>query len=414
MASKRFPRAPNGPQSSARGSRTESAARRGIISLWTAFILAALGVASLLVVGLWLDSSRLLHARHAAESATLAAAHSWLADDLLKVQHAPFERDARLLKSRQAAAETVQLYNTAAATLQIHKDDPECFWNTPQNTPLNTPLNTPQNNPQQQLIQPELTPTTIRISIPNAIPNSAFGLTRLLPGQPLFAASTASIEHRPAALCPNPDCDVPFLPFTILDSPTTPGLWSRLIDNFAGPDNFAWIPERQQFEPGADGIPEITFTLTANSTKFSENELVTLQLSPVSPSETIRSGLSLQSLKTLGLNELPFPSNLPSTTLSDSQFELCIKELSQAPATPRILPLSALTSINTLSLIRPVAVRLIQIQTQPATPNPNQPTSPASPSATLIFQPCILVSSLVRSSPTAPPNPHIYSVRLIE
>ena len=410
MTAKRFPTPTNGPLQNPRGySQSTPHNRHGIISLWTAFILAALGFASLLVVGLWLDSSRLLHARHAAESATLAAAHSWLADDLLKAQHAPFERDARILKARQAAQEAVDLYNNQSTNLLIQPDDPECFWNpTPNPDPANTPQNPATNS--------DLTPQAVRVSIPNAIPNSAFGLTRLLPNQPLFAASTASIEHRPAALCPNPDCNLPFLPFALLDSPEAPGLWSKLIDNYAGPDFFAWIPERHQFEPGSDGIPEINLNLSANSTKLAENELTPLLLSPASHPQIIRDGLSLQSLTFLGLNELPFPSNFPATPLPTTLFDLCLKELAAAPATPRILPLARPLSLNTLSLIRPVAVRIIQINNQSTNSPANSPTpSPTpSPTATLTLQPCILTSSLVRSNPTSPPNPYIYSVRLIE
>lgn len=381
--------------------------RSGVISLWTAGALSAFGLLSLCVIGIWLDSSRLLHARHAAESAAIAAAHSWISDELLKVSHADFEKEARLLRAREAAEYAVKLYDTTASKLALSDKDPECFWHQASD-PIPRPL---------------LVPAAIRITIPNAIPPYSLGLARLIPTQPLFAASSAILECQPAALAPAPGSAISFLPFALLDSPAAPGLWTRDVELYGGPDELAWIPERRQFEPGSDGIPEIKLVLSTDPAAPTENKLLPFQMIPADPTltqvtgprfhETIRSGLSHQSLQRIGLNELLYPSGVSPSSLEPDELSRCLSALAETAAEPRILSLAeaaAPTSASSttpaaLTLVRPVAVRIAQIDSS---------STIALSTVTLTLQPCVLVSSMIRTHPSAPFNRQIFSIRLLE
>jgi hypothetical protein len=97
----------------------------------------------------------------------------------------------------------------------------------------------------------------------------------------------------------------------------------------------------------------------------------------------------------------------------------CLAALAETPGEPRILSLSAVGAavvasvdpavaplspqgVNTLQLLRPVAVRVASL------------TETSASSVSLTFQPCVLVSALIRTDLTAPASRCVYSVRLVE
>lgn len=385
------------------------AARRGVISLWTAGVVAFCGFASFCVINIWLDSARLQHARHAAESAAIAAAHSWLADDLLRANPATFETEAGIIRCREAADSALAGYRTTASPLQMGATDPECIWRT---APGVIPL-------------PPAVPAAVRVTIPDAIPATSPGLARLLSGQPLYSAATAAIENHPAALCPSPDCSIQFLPFAAIED--VGGPWTQLIDSQTGSDAWSWNAQERRFEVGPDGIPEITVNLSSEPASGTEPQLLPLKLQAAANTpgplpthaEIIRSGLNRQCLDGLGLSELKYPAVFEHTTLTSMELSQCLAALAETPGEPRILSLSAVGAavvasvdpavaplspqgVNTLQLLRPVAVRVASL------------TETSASSVSLTFQPCVLVSALIRTDLTAPASRCVYSVRLVE
>jgi len=387
-----------------------AAARRGVISLWTAGVIAFCGLASFCVISIWLDSARLQHARHAAESAAISAAHSWLSDDLLRANPAAFETEAGIIRCREAADAALAGYRTTAAPLQMGPD-PECIWRTAAGV---TPL-------------PPAIPAAVRVIIPEAIPATSPGLAGLLPGQPLYAAATAAIENHPVALCPSPDCSIQFLPFAATENAA--GAWTQLIDSQTGSDAWSWNAQERRFEVGPDGIPEITVNLSSEAATGSEPRLLPLKFEasanttstanpPPTHAEIIRGGLSLQCLDGMGLSELQYPANFEHTVLSSVELSQCLAALAETPCEPRILSLSTVgvpvvpaadpaaipltPGQNTLQLLRPVAVRVASL------------TATSDSSVSLTFQPCVLVSALIRTDLKVPASRCVYSVRLVE
>ena len=383
--------------------------RRGVISLWTAGIVALCGLSSFGVISIWLDSARLQHARHAAESAAIAAAHAWLSDDLLRANPAAFETEAGIIRCREAADSALAGYRTTASPLQMGATDPECIWRTAAGV---IPL-------------PPAVPAAVRVTIPEAIPPTSPGLARLLSGQPLYAAATAAIENHPAALCPSPDCTIQFLPFAAIEN--VGGQWTQLIDLQTGTDAWSWNAQERRFEVGADGIPEITVNLSSEPASGTEPRLLPLKFQAVANApnplpthaEIIRSGLNRQCLDGMGLSELKYPATFEHTTLSSVELIQCLAALAEAPCEPRILSLSSVgssvaastdpavaplaqPSVATLQLLRPVAVRVASL------------TETSASSVTLTFQPCVLVSTMIRTDLTAPASRCVYSVRLVE
>jgi len=383
----------------------DAVTRRGVISLWTAAVLAFCGFTSFCVVNIWLDSARLQHARYAAESAALAAAHSWLTDDLLRANQAEFETEARIVRCLEAADSALSGYRTAAAPLQMGPNGPECIWSTAAGV---IPL-------------PPGIPVAVRVTIPEAIPANSPGLARLLTGQSLFAAASASIENHPAALCPSPESSLPFLPFAAIED--VGGAWTQLIDMQTGTDAWSWNAQSRQFEMGPDGIPEITVNLSADAASDTAPRLLPLKFRttastenpPPTHADIIRSGLSRQCLDEMGLNELRYPAIFEQSTLSIAELSQCLAALTETPCEPRILNLSVTGTTATastvpladpglppLQLLRPVAVRIASL------------TETTASSASLTLQPCVLVSALIRTELTVPASRCVYSVRLVE
>jgi len=417
------------------------ASRRGVVSVWTAGVLSFCGFSAFIVISIWLDSGRLLHARHATESAALAAAHAWLSDDLLRANQASFETEGRMIRCREAADQALNGYRNQSAPLQMGMMDPQYIWKS----------GTTPDTAQGQV------PVSVRISVPDAVPATSIGLAKLLTGQALTAASTAAIENHPAALCPAPDCSIPFLPFAAIED--LGGAWTQLIDQQTGADAWSWNPQTRRFEVGPDGIPEITVRLSTDNSSDSEPSLVPLKLQsrlaasvPLpTHAEIIRSGLTRQCLEGLGLGELRYPSEFPGTTLTIQEISQCLAAFEAFPAEPRILSVASalpaaipvgsgvpadpvnpadpaisadalipadpviasdaaatepaalgVSSLTTLPLLRPVAVRVASL------------TLTSASSARVTFQPCVLVSSLIRSDLQVPQSRCVYSVRLIE
>ncbi|MEY3173422.1 MAG: hypothetical protein RLZZ436_1336 [Planctomycetota bacterium] len=381
--------------------------RRGVISLWTSGVLACCGFTAFCVISIWLDCGRLLHAKHATESAALAAAHAWLTDDLLRAGPASFEAEARTIRCKEAAEQALSDYRTVSAALQMGPADPELIW--------------------RGVVSPDAVfprvPAAVRISVPNTLAFTSTGLARLLSGQVPYAASTAALENHPASLCPAPGCSISFLPFAALEGAS--GLWAQLLEQGVGVDVWAWNADRREFEPGPDGIPEISVELSADASGGgAESGLVPLLLRPAVGSgalltthaEVIRSGLTRECLEKLGLAEWKYPSLVGSTTLSSGELSECVAVLAEYPTEPRILSLATVPTVVAaadppggvvpvgapLQVLTPVAVRVASL------------TLKSDGAASITLQPCILVSAMIRTDSRAPESRCIYSVRLVE
>lgn len=352
------------------------------------------------------------HARHAAESAAIAAAHAWLSDDLLKANPAAFETEAGIIRCRESADSALAGYRTTAAPLQMGVADPECIWRSAAGV---IPL-------------PPAVPAAVRVTIPEAVPATSPGLARLLSGQPLYSAATAAIENHPAALCPSPDSSIPFLPFAAIED--VGGAWTQLIDLQTGSDAWSWNAQDRRFDVGPDGIPEITVSLSSEAAAGTEPRLLALKfqaatdtantLNPLpTHAEIIRSGLNRQCLDGMRLHEFKYPAVFEHTTLSTVELSQCVAALTETPCEPRILSLSTVGApvggsadpaaapvappvVAALQLLRPVAVRVASL------------TETSASSVSLTFQPCVLVSAQIRTDLTVPTSRCVYSVRLVE
>ncbi|MFN5730673.1 MAG: hypothetical protein ACK48R_02415, partial [Planctomyces sp.] len=86
-------------------------ARSGVLSVWSVAALSFVGLLSFLVLDLWLLSGVMQQARNCCESAAVAAAHKWLADDLLRSGYQQFQVDGRQATCTDAALDQAGWYS---------------------------------------------------------------------------------------------------------------------------------------------------------------------------------------------------------------------------------------------------------------------------------------------------------------
>lgn len=406
------------------GHSEQRRSRRGTMMIWSIWVF----VAMLMIVAcffnvMWLSCVRAEARRHA-ESAVIVGGHAFLSDDLLRPWQQPFENEGRAVRSRNAAVDYIRQSGDRTLSPMISENDVELIQPVPATQPGNTGLT--------QLTS--TVPEQIRVTFGKGQSNDQLrmffsGLTGVRNAR-LGVSAAATIEHAPVGFLPGGNLTIPVLPFAITDQShegaammSAGGLWSRQIETGNGSDNLSWNPEQHTVENGADGLPEITLTLSPNSAGNRPDGFVPLRFAAASAtddsSQTVnwmQNGVTADDLKTLGLNELAFPSTISASMLSNTEcaeigawlqshsgqsFIVCL-------CTPTVVAensehQSAVgTALSTVRLNRPVAARIMASGIS------------ASGDVRICLQPCVLITStaVMSSSPGTTLNRYIYSVQL--
>lgn len=394
-------------------------ARRGVMMAWSIWVILAAGlIAGGLFNVIWLSGIR-NQARHCAESAALAAGHSYLSDDLLRSRQQPFEHEGRAARCQNTAISMVDEYRRHTSLPAVSKEQVRLDWSD-ETILLNDPS--------------MMVPARISVSFDNGddeyhVPLFFSGLTGLRSANP-GVSSTVVLEHAPAAFRPGPKSSVPMLPFAVLDrapgssdSPDTTGHWTRNIESGTGSDHFSWNASSRQFEFGPDGLPEVTVTISSGTSLSGPDAFVPLcfcatragQASSGIP-EWIENGLAHDDLQTLGLHEVAFPGSLPTLSLSSRQLNSVSGALQRKVGEPFVVCLGSVgpppgngqensdssAALSAISLLRPVAARIVRV------------AQGNGGTIRVTLQPCVLATStaITASSRSVAANRYVYSVRL--
>ena len=370
--------------------------RRGVLSLWTVMALGFIGLASFLVLDVWLISGLLQHARNCCESSAAAAAYKWVSDDLLRQSWQQFEVDGRQAECTAAAVEQADWYSERTPLPALNADDVEYIWSQSEDATdeAGFPI-----------------PTAIRVRHSTADARVYRRAGSLLNLAPVTTAASARLENRPVAFRPAPGQTLPMLPFSICDDPNLSGAgwWTSQVEQGGGADQVAWNPEMRIFEQGPDGIPEIVVELTTEPSGKPQ-ELVLLDFNAgdstsVRPlNRQIQEGLRSSDLESLGMRELTFPGDFPSLIPTLEGLGEVEEELADGRAEPALLMLCSRLSSSGFSLQRPVAVRVVDA------------VRPDSETLQLTFQPCVLVTGMAvtATDDATPSNRYVYSIRLAD
>ena len=400
--------------------------RRGTMMLWSVWALMALLV---IVAGVfnvtWLSCVRTEARRHA-ESAVIAGGHAYLSDDMLRTYQQPFEIEGRAVRSRNAVVDYFRQASDPSLAAMIGDGDVDL---------IDSQAET--NSGDIGLTQSEATvPNEIRVTYGKSQGNDQVrmffsGLTNAGNAR-IGVSATACIEHSPVGFLPGGHVTIPLLPFGIVDhgtadaaTVTVGGIWSQLIENCKGCDNFTWHPESHSVVQGPDGLPEITMTLSSNSAGGSADSFVPLKFSALSTTSSssqavswMQHGVSSADLQTLGLNLLSFPCTITTVTFSRPEcaeiaawlqshtgqsFIVCLcNPAIVAPTSGRSSTSIAESIVSTAQLDRAVAARIIACGVSP------------KGDVRVVLQPCVLITStaIMSSSPQAVLNRYVYSVRL--
>lgn len=385
--------------------------RRGVLTIWSAMAVLFLGLLVTGVIQIIYQSGVQAQAKHCAESAALAAGHAYLSDDMLRMKQQSFEHDARRVRSTNAAVEIARHYHQTSIVPELDSRHIQFDWAS--------------GNPSTQSACE--VPSCIRTGWANDARNSSSPFWGPMINPVLNVGAAVTVEHSPCGFRIPRNATLPFLPFAICDdsadenpvsgSTSGSGYWTEQIEQGRGPDQFSWNEESQTFERGPDGIPEISVALTSTDTVPAPDTFIPLQLQASVPGTSYRiadqvdSGLKHDHLQSLGLQELRYPSAMVSCPLVGSQVAQVINALNRKAGQPCILSLcttgtdsDSTTSLNKVTLKRPVAVRIIQ--TLKSTAGTTRVT----------LQPCVFVTSTAITSdkPQFADNRYIYSVRLLQ
>ncbi|MFN5199774.1 MAG: hypothetical protein ACK5A1_02220 [Planctomyces sp.] len=366
-------------------------ARSGVLSVWSVAALSFVGLLSFLVLDLWLLSGLMQQARNCCESAAVAAAHKWLADDLLRSGYQQFQVDGRQATCTDAALDQAGWYSERSQLPPLSEADVEYVWRENSADAASFPV-----------------PSAVRVRHPMADGRIYRRPGSLLNVSECAAAATASLENRPVAFRPAPGQTLPMLPFSICDDPGAAGAgwWTSQIEQLGGADEVSWNSEQRIFEQGPDGIPEISVELTTEPSG-SPDELSLLDFSGGDQTAArplkrqIEEGLRFADLEVLGWKELALPAVFPALQPQAEQLAELQVELASGRMEPSLLMLCSRLASGGVSLQRAVAVRVVNaVQSDVQT-------------VRLRFQPCVMVTSMaVTGSPETSENRYVYSVRL--
>jgi len=399
--------------------------RRGSMMLWSVWVFLAM---LMMVAGLfnvmWLSCIR-AEARRQAESAVIVGGHAFLSDDLLRTWQQPFENEGRAVRSRNATIDYIRESGDNSLKGLVTSEDVELVPPATASQPGVAGLT--------QSVAP--VPEQVRLTFGKGQPNDQVrmffsGLTGVQYAR-LGVSAAARIEHAPVGFLPGGSATVPVFPLAIVDqSPGDTslinggGLWSQEIESGRGADNLTWNPVLRSVENGPDGLPEVTLTLSPNSAGMKPDNFVSLRFAAAAPtgnsSKTVQwmqHGVTAEDLKTLGLNQLAFPSTLGAGTLSKMEctqiaawlqahagqsFIVCLCTPQPGNTDPQ--GSATANSLASVKLLRPVAARIMASGIS------------ASGEVRVRLQPCVLITSTAvnSTSPQAPLNRYVYSVRLSE
>jgi len=193
-------------------------ARSGVLSVWSVAALSFVGLLSFLVLDLWLLSGLMQQARNCCESAAVAAAHKWLADDLLRSGYQQFQVDGRQATCTDAALDQAGWYSERSQLPPLSEADVEYVWRENSADAASFPV-----------------PSAVRVRHPMADGRIYRRPGSLLNVSECAAAATASLENRPVAFRPAPGQTLPMLPFSICDDPGAAGAgwWTSQIEQLA-------------------------------------------------------------------------------------------------------------------------------------------------------------------------------------
>ncbi len=395
--------------------------RRGVLTAWSIFVILATGlIAGGLFNVIWLSGIR-SKARLCTESAALAAGYSFLSDDLLRSGQQSFEHEGRATRCQNAAIAMVDDCRRNTSLPPISQQQVQLDW--PDSTTL-------LKNPAM------FVPNGIRVSFDGPedmyqVPLFFSGLTGLQSAR-LGVSASVILEHSPEALRPGPNTAVPMLPFAISDQVqestvssqgSGSGYWTRNIESGRGADQYSWNSTVRQFEPGPDGLPEVTVTIYAGTSLSGPDAFVPLSFCATQANSSatripvwVNDGLTMKDLQSLGLQEVSFPGSLPTLSVTAAQLSdvatalqrkvgepslVCLYSIAQEPESGES-DSSRKTSRPSITLTRPVAARIILVDHR------------GSDSIRVILQPCVLATStaITARNPELTLNRYVYSVRL--
>ncbi len=338
--------------------------RNGMLSIWSAFALVAVGLCAAAAINRGLLSAAWSQTRACADAAALAGCRALLSDELLLPGRSALDHD--LQRCRDAAiALAAQHANkgrhslSAVPALHAHQIDIlQQVWST--------------SDRRYIAVSDSSHPDTVRVRLEKRVSSNASG-GLVLVGSPgvnpavLSCESTARLHDRIHGFQTGPGVAIPMAPFAIPNDTgqSLAGTWSA-TEEAGGQDDYSWDQGQREIRRQPDGLVELALTIHRTGSHAAPGLLVPVSICPSDHptpfAERVRNGLKHSDASAAGLGLLTFPRSDTSDDLDVSDFQELEEVLSALIGEKRMFPLADLSTTTDVMLSDVVAARILAVR----------------------------------------------------
>lgn len=379
--------------------------RSGILSVWSAFALVAVGLVAVVAIDRGLVSLTWSSTQLCVDSAALAGCRELLTDDLLRDDRTADDLRWQTERCKGRAIELADRHcdshpagGPVLPRLQrYHVELLKRVWSEDRRRYTN--------------ISESLSPDMVRVRLSNRDSNGHTGSVGIsgVSRAVISCEATAWLHDRICGFQTGPGVSIPLAPLAIPedDGQQAAGTWSA-TDASQSDDHYAWDREDNALRRQADGLAELSLTITRT-----QNSVAPGRFTPVlicdCHHETpfawrMQHGLKHDDAQAAGLKQLSFPRSDASGELKQADFEALAEVLFTLVGKKRLFPLADLNNQDPkVHLTDVVAARILDVRLT------------GSEQLHVLLQPTVMspASAVVCRDTSVPPNRYVRKIALL-
>jgi len=347
-------------------SRPKNKRRSGLLSVWSAFALVAVGLCAAVAIDRSLVSITWSQTRVCADAAALAGCRELLTDDLLRTDRDLDDRETLVQRCRNKAVDLAHRHANnsygTGRTIPVLNDDHvdvlQRVWNEEEGRHL--------------AIYDSLHPDTVRVRLSNR--NSQNGSDRSVrPGLSgisravISCEATARIHDRICGFRAGSGIAILMAPFAIPEhsQQRIAGTWSS-TDDHRSPDEYSWDEEANEIRQQSDGLAELALTIHRTSIQVVPGQLVPILICESSHANPfayqLKHGLQYIDTSAAGIELLSFPRPYVLSEPDETDFDALEDVLYGLIGQKRMFPLANLAAHSSADgLSDVVAARIMDV-----------------------------------------------------
>jgi hypothetical protein len=389
-------------------SRPKNKRRSGLLSVWSAFALATVGLCAAVAIDRSLVSMTWSQTRVCADAAALAGCRELLTDDVLRTDRDVDDRDTLAQRCRNKAVDLAHQYSRnsygTGRAIPILNDDYvdvlKRVWNEEEGRHL--------------AIFDSFEPDTVRVRLSNrnsengsgrTVNPGLFGISRAV----ISCEATARTHDRISGFRAGPGMAILIAPFAIPEhsKQRIAGTWSS-TDDQCSPDQYSWDEESNEIRQQSDGLAELALTILRTGTQVVPGQLVPIAICKSSQANPfafqMKHGLQHADTSAAGIELLSFPRAHHSSEPDETDFDALADVWYGLIGEKRIFPLADLAAhASDAGLSDVVAARILDV------------TRDSDDQLQVLLQPTVMSpsSAVICRDESVPANRYIRKIALL-